>query len=468
MRLLSLDFDPIFGEHSTRSSFTGEISAFDYDVVLWDPATTFAEAVQYAAKFNGLPALSDTDSASLKAAVERRASEFDAFLKAGRTLVIVLRPPQVCYVATGEVTWSGTGKNARSTRIVDSLDLLDAVPVKLGTPSLASGDRIEVHGDGPISSFLRKYLADLQYNAVLENPEGSVLARVRGTNRAVAVQGSVEGGGLLLAIPASKFVPQIEDEDDPDGKEHWPDRSADFQVDLLAAIQSQVGQSEVIRPAWATNFTTGAEKLAQEKVSKQSASVDRARKALAKAQEELAKVEALSQLYLGTGRTLELQVRDVFKMIGGTVSEPEPNRADWHVDFSGTPAVLEIKGVTKSASEKNAAQLEKWVAGVYESTGTSPKGLLVVNTWREVPLPDRTEADFPDQMLPYSIARGHCLLTGLDVFAIACDIQRDRDRSHFWRDKILSTSGRLEGAPDWREFIQESGTSDEAKGGRAE
>lgn len=462
MRLLSLDYDPVYGSDTTRSSFTGDVSVFDYDVVIWDPAETFSEITEYAEMYRGLPSLNDTRSVELKGAIERRRNEFVGLLKVGRSLVVVLRPPQACFVATGQVTWSGTGRNARQTRMVDKVDLLDALPIGLGSTSVGSGDRIEVLGESPLSGFLRKYQSDLTYTAVVEAPTATVLARVQGTDRAIALQASTDSAGLLLAIPDTTYAREIPEdlETDEVPKSEWPKRAADFQFDLIAAIEALTGQSEISRPAWADNYTTASERAIQQKVAKQHASVERVRRMLAKSQEELSKVEALSQLFLGTGRTLEIQVRGVMEMLGGKVSEPEPRRADWHVDFNRTPAVLEVKGVSKSAGEKNAAQLEKWVAGALEETGVSPKGILVVNTWRERPLSERTGTDFPTQMLPYSRARSHCLLTGLDLFVIASDVQREPSRAKHWRDKILATSGRLEGVPDWGEFIQESGTSE--------
>ena len=116
--------------------------------------------------------------------------------------------------------------------------------------------------------------------------------------------------------------------------------------------------------------------------------------------------------------------------------------------------------MTKSAAEKHAAQLEKWVAGSFADTGTGHKGILVVNTWRETPLDKRTEEDFPAQMIPYSVGREHVLLTGLDLFVIAAEIYTDPAKADYWRGKILSTSGRLDGVPDWREYIQETKTEE--------
>ncbi len=163
--------------------------------------------------------------------------------------------------------------------------------------------------------------------------------------------------------------------------------------------------------------------------------------------------EAKDQLFLGTGRALELQVKEVLQLLGGTVTEPEPGRDDWKVEFPERRAVVEVKGVKKSAAEKYAAQLEKWVATEMEQLGIAPKGILVVNTWREIELDLRTEKDFPDQMLPYSEGRDHCLVTGLQLFAIRVDIEEDPARAKYWRDKILNTSGILLDTPEWQTIL---------------
>jgi hypothetical protein len=81
--------------------------------------------------------------------------------------------------------------------------------------------------------------------------------------------------------------------------------------------------------------------------------------------------------------------------VGGTVTEPKPGREDWKVTFTEGNAVVEVRGVKGSAAERHAAQLEKWVAGGFEETGSAPKEILIVNTWRETPLVERTEPSFP-------------------------------------------------------------------------
>lgn len=113
-----------------------------------------------------------------------------------------------------------------------------------------------------------------------------------------------------------------------------------------------------------------------------------------------------------------------------------------------------MKGLGKSAAEKHAAQLEKWVASIMED-GEQVKGILVANTWRDVPLAERTAESFPSQMLPYAKSRGHCLITGLQLFVILDEVEKDPSRASYWRQKILGTAGVLGGCDDRRAAITE-------------
>jgi hypothetical protein len=476
-----LDYAPIFENHDEVGIYTfgSDISAFDFDVVLWDPARSFRRywVGGRDSTFNGLPAIEEDESAAIRADTARRKAEFIDFLKAGRTIVVIVSPPQRGHVRNGKYTTTGTGRNQQRIHEVAEFDLLSALPLELPAFTVARGDRLELVGDGPVAQLLRKYSSALEYTAVFEQaPEGSVIARIQGTDRILGCTIRTPEGGHLVLMPRISFTPlpgeteESESDDleprwfddnddegpDADYERNYPDEAEQFQLDLLQAIEALTGAGEISRPAWAADYATENQRSARDKVAKETVAVERARARLAKLQAEAEEMQQLDQLFLGSGRQLELRARDVLTLLGGVVTEPEPGRADWNVNFDGHPAVIEVKGVTKSASEKNAAQLEKWVAAAYEHTGESPKGILIVNTWREKPLADRTGVDFPDQMVPYSSARNHCLVTGLQLFVIACEIERDPTRAAHWRGQLLNTSGILGGVPDWRTVIQHS------------
>jgi len=331
-----------------------------------------------------------------------------------------------------------------------------------------SGTQLDFDGDGPIVRLLRKYKKYLTYEAVISKPPGVALAHIAGTNKVVGSIMRSKGGGYLILLPAPDFRieqtdHEIDDEDEDDDTEDsniWLPEAGEFEKDLLAAIEQLSGSASLSRPAWAERYATDEQQRLQAEVVKQQKRVETARAKLATVQQQREAIDAKDQLFLGAGRALELEVRKVLELLGGTVTEPPPGRDDWRVSFPEGDAVVEVKGVSKSAAEKQAAQLAKWVASIYEETEKLPKGILVVNTWRELPLDQRTDKDFPDQMLPYSVQQGHSLVTGLQLFVIQAEVAKDASRAEYWRKQLLSTSGELVGADDWRSIIHEVKTED--------
>ena len=466
MRILSLDYDPVYGHDATRASFSGDLSVFDHDITIWDPASSFRSYVisnGTRSRYRNLPSLSDDYSVQILGDATRRKAEFHEFVAMGRVLVIIARPPQMCAIDTGQRKYSGTGRNQKTTILVDEFDLLSAIPNEDNGLVESGGTRTAIEGDGPLSKLLRNYKKFIRYTAIISKPNGTVIAKVPGAGRAIATVQQDAGGGYLVLLPAFDFQKPRSDnddeyedgEDEEDEDEGWLPEAESFQYDLVSAIEQMTGSEGRSWPSWADRYLTSTQRHLRGEVSKQQKRVETARSKLTKLQGQSEESEAQNQLFLGSGRILELEVRKVLELLGGMVTEPEPGRDDWKVSFPEGDAVIEVKGVSKSAAEKHAAQLEKWVATALEETGKAPKGVLVVNTWRDLPLTRRTEEDFPSQMLPYSESRSHCLITGLQLLIVRNDIETNPERAAYWRREILGASGILHGTEDWQSVIQE-------------
>lgn len=68
MRILSLDYDPVYGNDATRAGFPGDLSVFDYDVTIWDPAVSFRSYFNpYRQRYKSLPSLSEHESVQIVA-----------------------------------------------------------------------------------------------------------------------------------------------------------------------------------------------------------------------------------------------------------------------------------------------------------------------------------------------------------------------------------------------------------------
>lgn len=205
VRLLSLDTDPVYGSAS-RATFAGDVSVFDYDTVVWSPARTFQDSyadLAYNDQYMGLPSLSEAESVRIQSDVARRRTEFAEFISSGKALVVFAGPPLKCYVETGDRTYSGTGRNQKTTRIVKQFDLWSAMPCKPLDLAAGTGRRIATVGDGPLKRLLDKYSDRLVYRAVLGTPPGSPAAIVEGTDRVVASILRTKAGGVCWSCPAS-------------------------------------------------------------------------------------------------------------------------------------------------------------------------------------------------------------------------------------------------------------------------
>lgn len=200
MRLLSLDFEPVYGEDTTCAKFSSEYSAFDYDVVIWDPGRSLSGY-----RIDSLSILSqqsrqltEASSTQLKADIKRRHDEFTEFLNLGRTLIVIAAPPQTVRLNT-----------------LSEIDLLEAIPSAESRFTSASGTRIDFTGGGLVVDVLRKYRDQVSYAAVIANPPGTSYARIAGTDRIVGSIQRFESGGHLILIPyVDLSAPYGEESDD--------------------------------------------------------------------------------------------------------------------------------------------------------------------------------------------------------------------------------------------------------------
>src|SRR5512135_2941325 len=106
--------------------FESRTSFLDYDLVICDLSSVLRRyrAQLGSETYMGYACLDDDSSVRLTQDISRRNVEMIELLKLGRMLVVITPPPIPCYVATGQKQTSGTGRNARITRMVTQVDVL--------------------------------------------------------------------------------------------------------------------------------------------------------------------------------------------------------------------------------------------------------------------------------------------------------------------------------------------------------
>ncbi|MEI7870009.1 MAG: hypothetical protein WCI11_19145 [Candidatus Methylumidiphilus sp.] len=147
-RILSVGFE-LASDDVTYAPFDENISLLDWDIVLFRP--TIDDFVEYAGTYLNKFSLDDYYSFKLKECSNHWKREIMDAFQNGKTVIVFLSELQNVFVDTGRRTHSGTGRNQRTTRIVESYDNYKCIPVTI-KPINTKGNTI-VNNHLPIANF---------------------------------------------------------------------------------------------------------------------------------------------------------------------------------------------------------------------------------------------------------------------------------------------------------------------------
>lgn len=155
---------------------------------------------------------------------------------------------------------------------------------------------------------------------------------------------------------------------------------------------------------------------------------------------EMAELGYLKRLFTDEGPSLRQAVAVALKGMGFDVQPGPRGKDELVITLGQAVAIVAIKGRTTAASEADAVELDKAVHRHFKEHNVMPKGILVVNGFRDLPLHDRREAVFPTAMHGYAKNRGHCLITGLQLLCLSYE-GRHPDHGPRARNELLHTVG---------------------------
>ena len=367
----------------------------------------------------------------LRLDLQRRLAEMNDFLGHDRTIIVFPPPPLVLHATDAGGTPTG-----------EQLRILDLVPAGPIRTSLGSGTNVDFVGDATIQSFWEVVRGTLCYDAVLDAFKGRACFTVTGTRKIVGgVADSAQG--RVLFLPRLAMGPGV----------GFRQQSEYIQalLDLNEALVAVQHNDEP--PEWTNSYLLRGEAERLNALAAANQAKSDADSALAAESSSLNGLRSYKLLFIGTGEPLRQKVKQALCEIGLHVEDGPEGRDDLVSTDRHRPVVIEVKGVKASASERDAAQLEKWVTGYYERKCVLPKGILVVNAYRETPLEKRNQPAFPDQMLGYSKGRSHCLVTGLQLLGLLTAVREGGVSSAEAVNSLLSTVGPYAAHNDFTRFV---------------
>lgn len=421
-------------ENFDEYEFRTNMSLFDYDAVIlstyfvtsnykYETTNSYEKTPR---KYQGIIVLDEDDSFNIIREFQCMKKQLQDMLEIGKNIFVILEKNEKRYIYNGEKAVSGSGKNATRTSYVQEIDENGFLPVDVKLESLL-GEVTQVVAKDEYRDFYDSIRDLYLYQQIIKEPNGETDVVIPGTSNAVAMHMKY-GKGNIVFIPR----PYEEEEyiDDNDAKE----KPLYFLKQILALDEKLNSRSQYSElPNWAKNILLFDEKKYVEKNEAIDKKIEKLIEEKNKNSKVLNEISEYKQLLTGTGSSLENIVRKVLLELDFQLEEVEANRTDIIGKYKEISVVFEIKGLTKSAGERNAAQLEKWISEYHVETGIKPKGVLLVNAFRNKPLRERTELVFPKQMLDYSISREHCLISTVQFLCLFIECKKNKKN----KDKII-------------------------------
>jgi len=422
-----------FNTAGKHVAFDAEETLLDFDVINWNPNTLiedyFSSTKAKPRRKNNLIILDQEHLETIISDIRRRDEELRHMLILGRVIYINLPVPQICFYNGGTL-----------------LNMLEYFTfVKMSTSS-GSGDNIDFKGGDPFTSLWEKNKESFTYQAYFNEVIGQPLFFIHGSPLVIGSYLKVENGHIV-------FLPVFNTHSDRFKAMPIENTYIESLLSLAAELKKTPDDFEL--PKWSASYVLPQELEQRKQLRHLEEELNALQLRINQKQRLIAELERNKILFTSKGRVLELQVKKVFEDLGVDVMEGEYGRDDLILRYGEKVAVVEIKGVDrKSAAESHARQLEQWVSA-YDAAheDVKAKGILIVNTFKDTPLRDRTEVSFPTQMRPYSEAREHCLMTGLQLLGIYLDYKDNEVKKQEMIERIFATKGIFSEYQNWTDFL---------------
>lgn len=343
-------------------------------------------------------------------------------------VVFIFNPLEkmVSYAPSRELNLIGEARNPNGYLQIDFHALLG---LGNGPSFQAEGDEIDAAPNSKLFQFKQIFGKKIVYKSYMDTQGWTPQLIIKRTNKAISLMRQF-GEGYIFFLP--EFVPDnVEDEL----------VFLETLADIVFNLRPITNVPEL--PDWVGRYKFDFEEELDQVLAEESQKLEALQKSIDDLSSKISYLNSMKHMISGSGDILEDKVAEVFRTLGFEVEKGEIGRDDLIIRKLDKVAVVEVKGVRKSAAEKHAAQLEKWAANYFEQHGAIPKGILIVNAFNELPIQDRPEKAFPDQMTPYSIARGHCLITSIQLLEIWAEARVNSAKIDILVEHIFSTVGVL-------------------------
>lgn len=417
-------------ENFAEFSFSDKVSYLDYDIAIINVSLILGQYKEMT-KHENKPVLTKDSSLQINEDFFRLNEQIVELLKHGKNIYIFM------------------GNNESFYFINDYryilFDVYAFLPFDIKV-TRAHGERGVVCAKQPYVDFFRNIEVLNNYSAYFDIDSSNILMELDADKILSAVM-NYEKGKIIL-LPCPWFSNEIKE------KLFWIDNGENI-IEKIVELNERLCTTvdDYVLPQWADSFKVLNEEEEERKLKQQKEELANIQRSIKEQEKTIEITKRYKTLLTSSGVQLEEIVKIVLSEIGFTLMEAEQGRSDIIAKYNEKNIVAEVKGVTKSAAEKHAAQLEKWVSQFIEEYNSIPKALLIVNGYCDLPLSDRLEDVFPNQMLKYSEKRGHCLITTTQLLCLFLDIKQNPETANRKIMELLESEGKYLQYQNYEDYL---------------
>jgi hypothetical protein len=471
--VISVGFE-IPGDVNECVEFTSDNSLLDADIVVFAPNLKDYRVHE---TYKGKSCLAEHDSGRIQTDSAHWNREIRIALSAGKTVFVVLLGVEAVYVHTGQTNYSGTGRNARATNIVDLFDPYSSIPISgLGSGlQRRVGERFKTTNEiGPLASYWQEFGEASYYQAYLDRPIG-VPALVTQTGDKM-VGGVVSfkdmpGKVVFLPFPSLKYLAQSREPDDseiatrPVSPQDSQGDDADEPTEAERSVGNQfinalVGIDRALRdaaektppPLWATaaEYDTNEEAGLRAEAHELESRIAELQKQKLATETALEGAGNLRGLLFEKGRPLESAILEALRIIGFRAEGLVDEESEFDAVFADSSARLIGEAEGKDDKAINIDKLDQLERNIQEDYAKRPestdyaKGVLFGNASRLSPPCERGDF-FTKKCVSGAKRLSIALVRTPDLFVIAKFLKENPDPKFAaeCREAIIKTSGEI-------------------------
>jgi hypothetical protein len=465
-RIFTVGFD-LPGDEFEYVPLESDRTLLDADIILYEPSFGLwlhawhnFDGVQ---TYQGTTIMSDESSREVPARLNHWRSELVAAVNAGKLVVFYLKKPEVLFRYTGERTYSGTGRNQKTTNLVREISTYEAMPAKV-TASARTGTSVKPTKDAAIiASYWKDFAAMSPYQATIEGEFGKTLLETPGISRAIGALFRGKAGGAILFLPPLKYDEKkfLRSNKKEPSKRLWTAEALKFGKRYVAALVGiskalAAGANVTPRPAWVTaeDYSTSGEaeiERAIEDVGKKVTALENKRKRL---QADLQAASVLRWLLYEQGKPLERSILEALGLMGFVAESLNEGGSEFDAIFTSAEGRCLGEAEGKDSKQINIdklSQLERNVQEDFAREGVTEyaKPVLFGNAFRLTPLVERTEF-FTDKCLAGAKRAKVALVRTPDLFPIARYLKESADPEFAarCRSAIFAAEGEIVKFPE--------------------